>query len=115
MAEEEALSWDEAYSVVDDYYTRKKEMIPDETELDYLSFYVDLPILLMHFLSHTTLSEAEKDRRNLTYRSMVIHFLSTRHYRLHTYSQYDGMRMACFHPIVLDTFHHPVEKTKLYP
>lgn len=111
MAEEEALSWDEAYSVVDDYYTRKKEMIPDETELDYLSFYVDLPILLMHFLSHTTLSEAEKDRRNLTYRSMVIHFLSTRHYRLHTYSQYDGMRMACFHPIVLDTFHHPVEKT----
>lgn len=86
-------------------------MIPDETELDYLSFYVDLPILLMHFLSHTTLSEAEKDRRNLTYRSMVIHFLSTRHYRLHTYSQYDGMRMACFHPIVLDTFHHPVEKT----
>lgn len=35
-------------------------MIPDETELDYLSFYVDLPILLMHFLSHTTLSEAEK-------------------------------------------------------
>ena len=22
-----------------------------------------------------------------------------------------GMRMACFHPIVLDTFHHPVEKT----
>lgn len=25
MAEEEALSWDEAYSVVDDYYTRKKK------------------------------------------------------------------------------------------
>lgn len=111
MAEEDAISWDEAYSIVDDYYTRKNEMIPDETELDYLSFYVDLPILLMYFLSHTTLSANEKDHRNLTYRSMVIRFLSTRHYRLHTYSQYDGMRMACFHPIVLDTFHHPVEKT----
>ena len=60
MAEEDAICWDEAYSVVDDYDTRKKEMIPDETELDYLSFYVDLPILLMYFLSHTSLSETEK-------------------------------------------------------
>ena len=111
MAEEDAISWDEAYSVVDNYYTRKKEMIPDETELDYLSFYVDLPILLMYFLSHTSLSETEKDHKNLSYLSLVIRFLSTRHYRLHTYSQYDSMRMACFHPIVLDTFHYPVEKT----
>lgn len=111
MAEEDAICWDEAYSVVDDYDTRKKEMIPDETELDYLSFYVDLPILLMYFLSHTSLSETEKDHKNLSYLSLVIRFLSTRHYRLHTYSQYDSMRMACFHPIVLDTFHYPVEKT----
>lgn len=63
-------------------------MIPDETELDYLSFYVDLPILLMYFLSHTSLSETEKDHKNLSYLSLVIRFLSTRHYRLHTYSQY---------------------------
>lgn len=114
MAEEDAICWDEAYSVVDDYDTRKKEMIPDETELDYLSFYVDLPILLMYFLSHTSLSETEKGHKNLSYLSylsLVIRFLSTRHYRLHTYSQYDSMRMVCFHPIVLDTFHYPVEKT----
>ena len=114
MAEEDAISWDEAYSGVDDYDTRKKEIIPDETELDYLSFYVDLPILLMYFLSHTSLSETEKDHKNLSYLSLVIRFLSTRHYRLHTYSQYDSMRMACFHPIVLDTFHYPVRKDEFY-
>lgn len=111
LADEGSISWDEAWDILDDYYFRKKELLFEETEFDYQTFYVDFVLLLIELLNRTSLSPEKKREKYAQYRHTLGDFLTVCQPIMERYTLSDGLYFSTFHPLVLETFDNPVEKT----
>ena len=110
LAEEGTLSLDEAWTILDDYYFRKRELISEESEFDYLTFHIDCVLLLLGFLQKSSYSIEKKKKKYAEYRLILGDFLTKQQPISQGYTISDGLRFATFHPLFLDTFDNPVEK-----
>lgn len=110
LAEEGTISWDEAWETLDDFYLKKRTLIANEPEFDYLTFHVDFVLVLLEFLNKTTLSTKKKKTKYTQYRLILGNFLTKQQMFSEDYTMSDGLRFATFHPLVLNTLDNSVEK-----
>lgn len=111
LAEEGSISWEEACEILDDYYFKKEKLLSEEIDFDHLTFYVDFAMLLISFLNKTALPASKKKAKIVQYRLLLKNFLSNCQTVLERYTLCEGLYFATFHPLILETFENPVEKT----
>lgn len=111
LADEGSISREEAWEILDDYYFKKERLLSEENDFDHVTFYVDFVILLISLLNKTSLPAEKKKSKMIQYRLFLKKFLDGCQTFVDCYSLCDGLYFSTFHPLVLETFDSPVEKT----
>lgn len=109
-AQENTISWNKAWEILEDFYTVREKTVRDEPDQDLLAFYCNLPLNLIDILKKTSFSEDFKRPYYKKYRELAVNYLTNQPVGLNAYTLNNGLQITCFHPLMLGTFDNRSEK-----